>query len=190
MHTQVLKLSDLFSLVFSKIVPSFLAAVHISSITAWLWFLFPQGSLGLYSGKSEVNKDVFDLEMRRQEGSAGEPGELGGAFWRWWGCHLRGTWDAARWVCLMTSRERRWTRLGFFPKPWYFNEKQLLSFCKSYSYSWTVKEEEAAGKCHMKLFELNSETAHSGQQGRCNRISQHSANEDSFLAQLVCNENP
>lgn len=41
-----------------------------------------------------------------------------------------------------------------------------------------------------EIVELNAETAHSGQQGRCNRISQHSVNEDSFLAQLVCNENP
>lgn len=73
-HTQVLNFSDLFSLVFSKTVPSFQPAVHISSTVARLSFLFPRGNLGLYSGKSEVNKDVFDLEMRRQEGSAGEPG--------------------------------------------------------------------------------------------------------------------
>lgn len=41
-----------------------------------------------------------------------------------------------------------------------------------------------------EIVELNSETAHSGQQGRCNHISQRSVNEDSFLAQLVCNEKP
>lgn len=46
------------------------------------------------------------------------------------------------------------------------------------------------GKMPYKIVKLNSETVHSGQQGRCNRISQHSVNEDSFLAQLVCNEKP
>lgn len=34
---------------------------------------FPCGNLRIYSGKSEVNKDVFDLEMRRQRGRAGSP---------------------------------------------------------------------------------------------------------------------
>jgi len=40
--------------------------------------LFPHGNFRIYSGKSEVNKDVLDLEMRSPGGSAGEsetPGE-------------------------------------------------------------------------------------------------------------------
>lgn len=46
------------------------------------------------------------------------------------------------------------------------------------------------GKMPHEIVKLNSETVHSGQQERCNRISQHSVNEDSVLAQLVCNEKP
>jgi len=45
-------------------------------------------------------------------------------------------------------------------------------------------------KVPYEIVKLNSETVHSGQQGRCNRISQHSVNEDSFLAELVYNEKP
>lgn len=45
-------------------------------------------------------------------------------------------------------------------------------------------------KMPYEIVKLNSETVHSGQPGGCSRISQRSVNEDSFLAQLVCNEKP
>lgn len=45
-------------------------------------------------------------------------------------------------------------------------------------------------KMPYEIAKLNSETVRSGQQGRYNRRSQHSVNEGSFLAQLVCNRKP
>lgn len=45
-------------------------------------------------------------------------------------------------------------------------------------------------KMPYEIVKLNSETVRSGQQGRCNHISQHSVNEGSFLARHVCNGKP